>query len=163
MDIDIFITPYGEKHILKNMLEIYLHDMSEFDDEEDKLELNGAGLYGYRYLDYYWNEKGRYPYLLTVDGRLAGFCLIRTLDAADLTFEVAEFFIARKYRRRGIGSILIKRMFELHKGRWAINTPIKNLKAQCFWRKAVADASAGDYKEYLSEGGRRLEWTFGCC
>ena len=160
MAIDISLVPVEKKHVLRNMLELYFHDFSEFDDEEDRLELNEAGLYGYGYLDYYWTEEGRYPYLLTADGKLAGLSLIRTIEENPLTFEVAEFFIVRKYRRLGLGSALITRMFELHQGKWIINTPIKNITAQSFWRKAVQNASEGKYKEYLAENGRRLEWMF---
>jgi len=160
VEINISLVPVEKKHILRNMLEIYLHDMSEFDDEEDKLELNDAGLYGYGYLDHYWSEDGRYPYLLTVGGNPAGLSLIRTIEPDPLTFEVAEFFIVRRHRKSGAGTALISKMFELHKGKWTINTPIKNVAAQNFWRKAVKNASAGEYKEYLVENGRRLQWSF---
>ncbi len=160
MNTEIFAVPYEKKHILRNMLEIYLHDMSEFDDEEDRLELNKAGLYGYKYLDYYWTEAGRYPYLITVDGNLAGFALIRTLKQNDLTFEVAEFFILKKYRNSGVSKLFITELFSLHQGNWIINTPIKNIPAQRFWRKIANGESKGEFKEYLIEDGRRMEWAF---
>jgi predicted acetyltransferase len=160
MEIDISIAPFEKKHVLRNMLELYFYDLSEFDDENDRLELNDAGLFGYGYLDYYWSEKGRFAYLLRVDGRLAGFVLIRTVGAEPLTFSVAEFFVVRKYRRLGLGSLLIFRMFELHKGKWLISTPIKNSAAQQFWRKIIKSASLGRYEEYLTDDGRRLEWAF---
>ena len=160
MEIDISIASFDEKHVLRNMLELYFYDLSEFDDDSDRLELNNAGLYGYRYLDYYWNEKGRFAYLLRVDGKLAGFALIRETESEPLTFAVAEFFVMRKYRGLGLGTLLIFRMFELHKGKWSISTPIKNLTAQKFWRKIVIDVSHGEYEEYLIDDGRRLEWAF---
>lgn len=160
MQIDIKIVPHEKKHVLRNMLELYFHDMSEFDDEEDRLELNDAGLYGYRYLDYYWNEEGRYPYIVTVDGHLAGFSLIRALSADSITFEVAEFCILKKYRKMGVGKALIDRMFTLHKGNWVIDTPINNTTAQRFWRYAVKGACTAGYDEHFIENNRRLQWTF---
>ena len=161
MIIDISIAPVDKKHVLRNMLELYFYDMSEFDDDDDRLELNEAGLYGYSYLDYFWNEDDRYPYLLTVDGKYAGFALIRVIEQKPLTFAVAEFFILKKYRKAKIGSALISKIFELHKGKWIINTPIKNIAAQNFWRKAAKSAS-DEYQEYHTGNGRRLEWTFKC-
>ncbi|MCL2774092.1 MAG: phosphotransferase [Oscillospiraceae bacterium] len=158
--IDILKVPFEKKHILRNMLELYFYDMSEFDDEYDKMELNDAGLYGYGYLDYYWNEEGRYPYLLTVDQNLAGLALIRVVEPIPLTFEVAEFFIMKKYRKLGIGSILSSKIFELHKGKWTISTPIKNIVAQNFWRKAVKNAAPEKYEEYLTDDGRYIGWLF---
>ncbi|MCL2404699.1 MAG: GNAT family N-acetyltransferase [Defluviitaleaceae bacterium] len=166
MDIDISLVPAGKKHVLRNMLELYFYDCCEFDDEEDSLELNEAGLYGYRYLDYYWNEDDRYPYIVKVNGNLAGFSLIRTLGHEPLTFSISEFFVMKKYRNIGIGAAMSTKMFELHKGKWIINTPIKNITAQHFWRKAAKNASLGVYDEYLIDNGRRMEWGFdnsGCC
>jgi predicted acetyltransferase len=160
MKIDILIAAFEKKHVLRNMLELYFYDLSEFDDESDRLELNDAGLYGYRYLDYYWNEEGRYPYLLMADQNLAGFSLIRTTELNPLTFEVAEFFIMKKYRKSGAGSALISKIFELHKGNWIINTSAKNLPAQQFWRKTIKNTSSKDYKEYLTYNDKRLEWQF---
>jgi predicted acetyltransferase len=163
MNIDIFIVPCNKKHILRNMLELYLHDVSEFDDEYKSLELNEAGLYDYNYLDYYWMEEGRYPYIISVDGKLAGFSFIKTVKGESLTFEVAEFFILRKYRKKGIGKELINRIFSLHKGNWTIDTHIKNTIAQNFWRNAVKSNAIGEYKETLIENGRRMKWSFKNC
>jgi len=100
LDISIKLADASEKHVLRNMLELYFYDMSEFDDEDDRLELNAAGLYGYRWLDYYFNEDGRFAYLLWVNGNLAGFAMLRQLEAGH--FEGAEFFVIRKYRKMGI-------------------------------------------------------------
>jgi predicted acetyltransferase len=160
MQIEIDTVPHEKKHILRNMLELYFHDMSEFDDEEDRLELNDAGLYGYKYLDYYWTQEGRFAYIVTVDGHLAGLSLIRTCEMTPVTFEVAEFFILKKYRKTGVGTALIARLFTLHKGHWVIDTAIKNTVAQNFWRNCVINANSSGFEEHLIENGRRLQWIF---
>ncbi|MCL2576214.1 MAG: GNAT family N-acetyltransferase [Defluviitaleaceae bacterium] len=159
MNINISIATIEQKSVLRNMMELYFYDMSEFDDETDRLELDKNGLYGYSWLDYYWVEYGRFPYLMTIDSKLAGFALIREVEPQ--VFSVAEFFVVRKYRKMGVGSVLINEMFKLHKSKWIISTPIKNIVAQSFWRKSVRSASAGKYAEYLIEDGRRMEWAFG--
>jgi predicted acetyltransferase len=156
MNIDIFIVPYEKKHILRNMLEIYFHDLSIIDN----LELNEAGLYGYKYLDYYWTEQGRFPYIITADGHLAGFSLIKNTEADTAAFEVAEFFILKKYRNSGVGKALMDRMFSLHKGNWTIDTSMNNTIAQHFWRNIVNSASNGRYEESTIEDGTRLKWSF---
>lgn len=160
MSIEIYRVPYDKKHVIRNLLEIYLYDMSEFDDDEDSLDLNEAGVYGYKYLDHYWTDEGRYPYIVTADGKIAGFSLIRTVETNPLTFEIAEFFILKKYRKLGMGKLLCSKLFCLHEGNWIINTPIKNQTAQHFWRNTVKHASEGIFTEYLIENGRRMEWTF---
>jgi predicted acetyltransferase len=163
MTVDIFLAPYEKKHILRNMLEIYLHDLSEFDHLEVKLDLNEAGLYGYGYLDYYWNEPGRYPYLLTVDGKIAGLAFVRIILDEPLTFSIAEFFVVRKYRNLGVGTALINKMFSFHKGNWNIDTAIKNIAAQNFWRKSVKNNATGEIEESIIEQGRRMQWKFSNC
>ena len=160
MEINISLVPYEKKHILRNLLELYFYDMSEFDDEDDRLELNDCGLYGYQYLDHYWTEEGRYPYILTIYGKLAGLALIRMIEANPQIFSIAEFFVHKKYRQMGVGMILANKMLELHRGNWIINTPIKNVAAQHFWRKVVKNASGNRHKEYFVENDRRLEWSF---
>ncbi len=37
------------------------------------------GLYDYMYLDHYWTEEGRHPFFIRVDGKLAGFALVREI------------------------------------------------------------------------------------
>jgi hypothetical protein len=86
-----------QKSILANLIELYAHDFSEF----HALELGPDGRFGYADLPLYWSDPGRHPFLITVEGKLAGLALVcRREDAWD----VAEFFIVRAYRRRGIGS-----------------------------------------------------------
>ena len=160
MEINLIAVPYKKKFVLQNLLELYLYDMSEFSDEQDKMDINEGGLFGYKYLDHYWTEDGRYPYFIIADGVLSGLCLIRTMEQLPLTFEVAEFFVLKKYRKSGVGKTAMSQVFERYKGRWIINTPIKNLAAQSFWRKVVENAAHSAFTEGLIEAGRRKEWTF---
>lgn len=69
---------YEHKSALRQLTELYKYDFTEYDPED----VNESGLYEYRDLDAYWNESGRYPFLLRADGKLAGFALIRRLAQA---------------------------------------------------------------------------------
>ena len=53
-------------------MELYLYDFSEFDGAD----VDAQARYGYPYLDRYWEEAGRSPFLIRVDGVLAGFVLV---------------------------------------------------------------------------------------
>jgi predicted acetyltransferase len=72
--MDISITPVSkdEKEILKNLLEIYNYEFSQYEDTD----VNNIGLYGYTYLDHYWTEENRFAYFIKVDKKLAGFVMI---------------------------------------------------------------------------------------
>ena len=50
-------------------MELYRYDFTEF----DQADVGPHGDYGYRYLDHYWADPGRHPFLFQVDGNWAGF------------------------------------------------------------------------------------------
>ena len=55
MDIKIELVKKEEKEILRNLMEKYRYEFSQYDN----LDTNNFGLYGYDYFDYYWTENNR--------------------------------------------------------------------------------------------------------
>jgi predicted acetyltransferase len=90
------------------------------------------GEFGYRYLGHYWTEQDRAAFLLWVDGHWAGFALVRT----SAPFDMAEFFIIRKYRRRGIGRAAIE-LFQRFAGLWQVRQQHTDPPATGFWRSVI--------------------------
>ena len=100
--IVVKLAKEDDKEILRNLLEKYLFEFSQYDG----LGVNKLGLCGYDYLDSYWTERNRWAYLIEVDGWLAGFSLVNDYPEAcdrEMDFSLAEFFIIHKYRRLGVG------------------------------------------------------------
>src|ERR1700732_3731876 len=86
--------------ILANLLELYAHDFSEFHD----LELGADGRFGYNSLPLYWRESNRNAFLVRLDGKWAGFVLVKggsEISGDETIWDMAEFFIVRGHRRRG--------------------------------------------------------------
>jgi hypothetical protein len=54
----------SQREILKNLLEKYDYEFSQY----DLRDVNELGLYGYDYLDYYWTEKKRWAFFIYADG-----------------------------------------------------------------------------------------------
>lgn len=137
MKIEILPAQVEDKPVLGHLLQLCLHDYSEFNGKE----VNDHGLFDYPYLDYYWIEPGRYPFLVWVEGTLAGFVLVRQLeqDMAEPLWQMAEFFILRKYRRRGIGREVAHRVFDRFEDRWQVIPQEGNLPAQAFWEHVLHD------------------------
>src|SRR5215813_6690596 len=82
-----------QKPVLANLLELYVYDFSEFMD----LKLGADGRFGYKHLSRYWQEPGRHPFLIRVNGDLAGFALVQSgsqISGDTNVWDVAEFFIA---------------------------------------------------------------------
>jgi predicted acetyltransferase len=131
-------------------MELCQHDYSEFnggDVDED-------GCFGYRYLDYYWREPGRYPFLVRVSGKPAGFVLVRELGLnadGQPVHEVAEFFILRKYRRRSIGQVVAQQVFAYFPGLWQLRVEADNQPAQAFWQGVVGRYDHGNVRTWIEE------------
>jgi predicted acetyltransferase len=150
--IDIQRVSIEYKSVLRNLLELYKYDFSEYGLED----VDEHGLYGYKYLDHYWTEDGRYPYLIQVDGKLAGFALVRTIIKAEKStmssyHDMCEFFIMKKYRRLGIGIHCAFKVFDMHSGEWQVAQIEENKPAQGFWRKVVSEYTSGNYEEIRKE------------
>jgi predicted acetyltransferase len=147
MNIEVNRTDISERPILRHMMELYQYDFSEFDDAD----LSPMGLYDYPYLDHYWVEPERTPFLVRVDGNLAGFVLVARynyLTGLKDTWVMAEFFIMHKYRRQGIGEYVARYIFDQFPGAWQVGQIYENLSAISFWRKVINQYSQGDFQEY---------------
>lgn len=149
MEVTLKPICYDEKEILRNLLEKYLYEFSQW----DLCDINALGLYGYEYLDNYWTEKNRWAYFILADGRLAGFALAN--DFAEhpkrkTDFSLAEFFVLHKYRRQGVGKRAFFQMLDRLPGRWQLLYHPKNTAAAQFWRNAVSEYTGGRFE--LFEG-----------
>lgn len=133
-----------QKEILRNLLEKYFYEFSQY----DKLDVNPLGLYGYGYLDEYWTEKGRWAFFLKADGKLAGFAMVidlpETGDEAD--YSMAEFFVMYKYRRCGLGRWAAFQLFDRFKGLWQLKRTPRNTGSVYFWDKVVESYTGGNFK-----------------
>ena len=138
-----------QKPVLIRLMELYLYDFSIFSDQD----VSEYGCFGYAHIDDYWNEEGRFPYMIRVDGRIAGFALVRSgCEYHDLpdAFNMAEFFVMKKYRRRGIGRCAAERVFDRHRGNWEVTQWSNNLPARNFWNAVIRDYTRGEYTEFGS-------------
>jgi len=134
--VDIHEATIGDKPAVRQLLELYAHDFSEFDGGD----VDERGVFGYPYLDVYWTEPERYPFLIRVDGHVAGFVLVRLGSPHD----VAEFFVMRKYRRGGVGVEAARAVFARFAGEWQVRQVRANVAATAFWRAAIPVAFTED-------------------
>jgi predicted acetyltransferase len=129
-------TPEHEP-VLANLIELYAHDFSEF----HAIELGADGRFGYEELPLYWREAGRHPFLIKVAGKLAGFVLVKresTVSDDATVWDMAEFFVARRYRRCGIGTKTAHQVWNQFPGRWEVRVMHMNHSANQFWQRAIS-------------------------
>ena len=120
----------SDKPVIRRLLELNSHDFSAIDGRA----LGPHGEYGYPYLDHYWLDgEDRHPFLVTVDEEIAGCALVR----AGHPHELAEFFVVRKFRRRGVGTAAARQLFGRFPGPWIVREMAGNDDATAFWRRAI--------------------------
>lgn len=159
MSFEIYDVKENEKEIILNLMQLYTYELSFFEDKTTNFQLLDSGLYAMnKYIELYWKEENRHPYVLKFNGNLAGFVLERFNE--ENYNEIAEFFVINKYRKLGAGTFMAKEMFKRYKGKWEIRTLLKNKRAQEFWRKVVKDASDGNYEEHLIRDNSRYAFYF---
>ncbi len=145
MNIELKKVSIDEKEILRNLLEKYNYEFSQW----VKNDVNDLGLYGYRYLDYYWTEKKRWAYFILVDQKLAGFVMVIDLpevDDRETDFQLAEFFVLHKYRQQGVGKQACFKVFDIHKGRWQLKRHPHNISSVHFWDKVIHEYTDGKFE-----------------
>lgn len=159
MKFDLFEVEEKDKNIIFNLMQLYTYELSFFEDKTTSFELLENGLFKIsKYVDLYWEEEERQPYILKYDGKLAGFVLERFNE--EEMYEIAEFFVLNKYRKLGAGTFMANEIFKKYKGKWEIRTLLKNKPAQDFWRKVVKNASNGIYEEHLIRNNTRYAFYF---
>ncbi len=146
---DVRLVPVAleEKAVLQRLLELYLHDLSEFDED---IQLNEHGLYGYRYLDHYWTDEERNAFFVMTGEQVAGFALVRRLS--DKAHQMAEFFVLRSFRRRGTGEAAARQLFSRFPGNWEVRQIEENAPAQAFWRRVIGGYTGGHFTEHREDG-----------
>jgi predicted acetyltransferase len=148
-----------EAPVLANLMELYVHDLSEIVE----LQLKPDGRFGYPRLALYWREEGRFPFLVRVDGHLAGFALVSQgseISGDPRVWDMAEFFVARGWRKRGIGAAAARELWRRFPGPWEVRVLEGNHAARAFWASAVDAFTQGRAETYIHASAERRWQVF---
>lgn len=125
MNFELIEVNEKDKNIIYNLMQLYTYELSFFEDETTNFQLLENGLFKLsKYIDLYWKEKERNPFILKCNGELAGFVLQR-YNEMEMN-EIAEFFVLNKYRKLGAGTFMANEIFNKYKGKWEVRTLLKN-------------------------------------
>ena len=122
--------------ILANLLERYAYDFSEY----WKFDIGDNGFYGYEGLPLFWTNPHRYPYLIYVENKIAGLVMVQKgspISDDNEVWDIAEFFIMKKYKKQGIGTEVAHQIWSQFEGRWQVRVLIENQIANKFWSQAI--------------------------
>lgn len=149
MKIQLKTVSVEKKDILNNLMEKYLYEFSQYDG----YAFDETGLFRDPSIDRYFTEQNRHSYLIIVDNNLAGFVFVYKRAECDepLDWAIGEFFVAYPYRRSGVGTAVMQKLFEQYKGIWQIRYHPKNAGSEKFWQRIAAAASGNNYKTVRGE------------
>lgn len=137
----------GDVPALRRLMQLYLYDLGTIDG----WDIGDDGLFGSaERIESFWTEEGRRTFLIRADGALAGFVMIRDGGARFAgagTRELSEFFVMRKYRRRGVGTRAATAVFDMFPGRWEVDQLASNVEAQAFWRGVIGRYTSGRFDD----------------
>ncbi len=136
-EVDLIQADAQQQSVMENLLQLYIHDFSEL----APCDIGNEGRYSYKDLPFYWSDASRLPFLARFDEKLAGFVLVTKISeqsADGEAYDMTEFFVLRRYRRRGIGRELAEKVWLRLPGRWQIRVMATNVAAHRFWASSIA-------------------------
>ena len=150
MSVRIIKASPQHKAVIKNLMQFYMYDFSEF----VSLDVETNGLFeAYKNLDDYWTDENRFPYIIQQNEKYIGFAFVRFIETTQHNyFSIAEFFVMKKYRLNGVGKTIAHQIFNLHKGKWEVFQKESNKPAQLFWNKVINEYTDGKFRERVEDG-----------
>jgi predicted acetyltransferase len=145
MHIEVITATSADKLIVERLLQLYEHDNSEFFGAD----VDPDGIYHVVDADTLWQPDWN-VFLVKVDGHLAGFAFVSRHPSYlgdGETYLMDEFFVMRKYRRRGVGEYVARTLFDCFPGRWEVSEWPTNIGSHAFWRRVISRYTDGHFHE----------------
>lgn len=105
------------------------------------------------------------PIIIVRGTESVGFAIVAKGSAAPgrppVDYRMAEFFVTRTFRRRGVGKSAVELILNRFAGRWEITEYLRNPVAVAFWRRVVAAYTKGTYQERVTNGEVRQVFESG--
>lgn len=150
MELNLIKASAEHHFLLDNLMQFYIYDFSEWLNLD---VMRNGSFEKYKEAETYWQERNKSIYLVEKENQYAGFVLVKTIAEKNKQyFSIAEFFILKKYRKKGLGKQVAFQVFDLYKGSWQVFQLNQNVPAQIFWHKVVSEYTGGSFKGYFKDG-----------
>jgi predicted acetyltransferase len=154
MDVALIDAVPTDLPLLERLMQLYAYDFSEIMNLEIGLDGRFAGGPP---LASCWSEPWRHAFVIRVDGKIGGFCILdeRSRLTGDFAVaDVAEFFVLRRYRRMGVGRLAARAAFAKYPRRWEVRETAANVAATGFWRRVIGELTGGAFTETMIDDAR---------
>jgi predicted acetyltransferase len=130
--------------IVKNLVPYYIYDMSEYMAWATTSDGRHDGCDG---IEAYWSDSDKHAFILRAGREPAGFVLLLEGNhGPSIDYSFTDFFVLRKFRRRGVGEQIARQLFTRYPGRWQVDHLKDNKPAAAFWRKVIRRYTRGKFK-----------------
>jgi predicted acetyltransferase len=139
-DVQLNVATIADAPVLENLLQLYIHDFSEYWAGGPQGELDEDGRFPGYPLEPYWRESERVALLIRFQSRLAGFALLNAVShlGGPVDRNMAEFFVVRKHRAQGVGAAAAGVILGRYPGSWEVAVARRNIRALAFWRRTIS-------------------------
>lgn len=127
---EIRLVPESQMEEMRLILNDYLTELSQFDSN---INFDDDGVPIYRWFDFYWNDKGRYPFYFYIDDMVVGLAFVR--EVVEGRYEIAEFYVMPEYRGNNNAMWFAGEIANKFEGEIEFSTKHKNIRAIKFWGK----------------------------
>ncbi len=142
--VQITLATLADYPTIQNMARFYVYDRTAFMGWECPED----GLFECIDFKHYFKNPDEKPYLIRVDGEIAGFVLLDKVQLIDtVDWNMGEFFILAKFQGKGVASTVALEIFKKHQGKWSVAVMPENIRAVKFWRKVASQVSGDSYSE----------------
>lgn len=162
-NIQLIPASLADYPILQNMGRFYVYDMSEYMGNETGWEIPENGLHECVDFKKCWLDPNAFPYLIHYGKELAGFVIVDKKGSdSSIDFNMAQFFILRKFKNKSIGKYTAFHCFNNYPGIWEIMVLPGNAGAYQFWKTIINQYTQNNYEEYtrkvahLSDGEKNI-------
>lgn len=156
----IKLLPAGidEYPVIQNMASYYSYDLSEYMGWA--LKNDGTQSTGMDYIKY-WKAENTFPFIIKYQDELMGFVIVDK-DVSNLSndFNIAQFFILRKFKSKGVGRHIAFQCFNKFCGNWEVFVMPGNEGAYRFWRKIIKKYTDNQFKECTRTAGHSIRNIF---
>lgn len=140
--IELHPAHRDELQTIENLMQFYMYDFSQW----LPLKLGEHGFFSIQLKDNYWGNPATQPFLIRVDGELAGFVTVDDethIDSA--AHNLGYFFLTRRFRGQGVAQFVVSALLSRLPGQWQIFHIDANLPAQRFWARLIPELTGGAF------------------
>jgi predicted acetyltransferase len=142
----------GDRATLDRLGQLYMYDFSDIAE----LDVDRRGRF--RGFDAsFADDPGNDAWRFDVGRHTVGFALVAPDSEG---WFVEDFFVLRRYRRRGVGTTAAGAVFATRAGSWGLSVRATNLAALSFWRRVLAVHAPEERPELGEDGNTRIFFRF---